>query len=282
MLPFWISLIFAVSLCWSTYSFAIKLDTPPLMHSNVYESNLYTTSLYLVSEKLDGVRAYWNGEQLLTRQGYEIKAPDWYVESFPAVPLDGELWIGRGRFDELSGIVRTQQPSNQAWQNIRYVVFDLPAANQAFDERAKALQAMVEQADIPWLSMVEQRSFEDEASLNLYFDQVVASGGEGLMLHRRNAIYSAARVNSLLKYKPNFDDEAIVIAHIEGKGKYTGMMGSVLVEMADGRRFKIGSGFSDQNRENPPPLGATLTFEYSGLTSTGLPRFARFKRIRSE
>lgn len=282
MLPFWASVLLVLSLCWSTYVFAVKTDPPPLMHGAVYEASGQAVQLYLVSEKLDGVRAYWDGKQLLTRQGHVIHAPIWFIRNFPLTPLDGELWIDRGRFDEVSGIVRTQVASDERWINVQYLVFDLPSSKDQFESRYSQLTELIEQSGVAWLSVVEQQLFENEASLEGYFEQVVASGGEGLMLHRRNAVYTANRVNSLLKYKPNFDDEALVLAHIEGQGKYEGMLGSVLVEMADGRRFKIGSGFTDQERRDPPPVGSELTFEYSGLTSTGLPRFARFKRMRLE
>ena len=73
-------------------------------------------SLFLVSEKLDGVRAFWDGKILRTRNGNAINAPAWFVEHFPEHALDGELWIGRGQFDALFGAVRSQTPDDAEWR----------------------------------------------------------------------------------------------------------------------------------------------------------------------
>ena len=237
---------------------------------------------FLVSEKLDGVRGRWTGTMLLTRGGERIHAPAWFTEGWPRAALDGELWLGRGRFDETSGVVRTLVPDHDAWREMKFMVFDLPESAAPFAERVAAIRALLDEHKVPWLQAVEQFRVRDAAELDAHLERIVDAGGEGLMLHHENARYSAGRSDDLMKYKPFDDAEARVIAHLEGKGKYAGMTGSLLVERADGVRFRVGSGLSDAERANPPPIGSWITYRYNGLTSKGLPRFPRFLRVREE
>lgn len=236
---------------------------------------------YLVSEKLDGVRAYWDGRTLRTRRGQEIHAPAWFVAPLPSFPLDGELWLGRGLFEELVGIVRRQVPDDAPWHRVRYMVFELPQAPGTFRERAQALRDLASQLALPWLHAVEQVQFNDRLALEEHLGKVLRAGGEGLMLHRADAIYVTGRSDVLLKLKPWYDAEATVIGHEPGRGKYLGMLGALRVRTADGVEFRLGSGLPDADRRQPPPIGSAITFRYRDLTSRGLPRFATYYR-RSE
>ena len=235
---------------------------------------------YWVSEKLDGVRGRWDGEHLWTRGGHRINAPAWFTRGWPAVPMDGELWMGRGHFERTSAIVRTARPGDADWRDMRFMVFDLPAHPGAFEARLVALRRGVQAAGIAWLRAVPQVRVADARALEHRLDEVEARGGEGLMLHHRDSTYRNGRSEWLLKYKRHDDAEARVVAHLPGKGKYEGMTGSLLVERADGVRFRLGSGLSDAQRAEPPPLGAWVTYRHDGFTSKGLPRFARFLRVR--
>lgn len=255
-------------------------DKPTLLLAKVYHPGI-ELSHYLVSEKLDGVRGYWDGKQLISRQGNRFAAPAWFTEGFPEAPLDGELWIGRNRFEEVSGIVRRKTP-HQNWRRVRFMVFDLPGSNRPFGERYRALRKQVAESESAYLKAVEQRRISDHPTLMAELDQVVKLGGEGLMLHRIDSLYRGGRSDDLLKVKPFADAEARVIAHLPGKGKYTGMMGSLLVETPEGTRFRIGSGFSDRQRRSPPPIGSTITYRYRSVTRKAVPRFASFLRIREE
>lgn len=253
--------------------------TPALMLANVYggEADL---DAYWVSEKLDGVRAYWDGHRLLSRNGNRFITPAWFTEDFPDQPLDGELWMGRGTFATLSGAVRRHEPDPEQWRDIRFMVFDLPHAPGVFNQRLARLQALFRQLDSPYLVLVEQFKVADQDALMARLRQVVAAGGEGLMLHRGDAPYHGYRSNDLLKLKPYRDAEARVVAYLPGKGKYQGMMGALLVQGPDGRQFRIGTGFSDAERTRPPAIGSVITYQYWGRTRTDLPRFPSYLRVR--
>jgi len=235
---------------------------------------------YWVSEKYDGVRAHWDGQQLRFRSGNRVPAPPWFVAALPAQPLDGELWLGRGGFDRLSGIVRREVADDAEWRQVRYMIFELPEAAGSFTERIEQIRTLVSTAKVPWLQAVEQFRLPDAKALQQRLDAVVRGGGEGLMLHRADAPYATGRSAVLLKLTPWLDAEARVIAHLPGKGKYTGMLGAVRVEMPDGKRFSLGSGFTDAQRRSPPPLGGLVTYRYRELTRNGIPRFPRFLRVR--
>ena len=258
-----------------------EAEAPSLLLANVYREGV-DLDRYWVSEKLDGVRAYWDGERLLSRKGNRINAPPWFVEHYPRVPLDGELWMGRGAFERLSGAVRRQVPDDAQWRGIRFMVFDLPSSPGTFDRRLQRLREMFETIASPYLALVEQFRVADRAELMETLDRVVAGGGEGLMLHRGSSLYTAGRGDDLLKLKAHEDAEAVVVGHLPGKGRLTGMLGALLVETPEGLRFRLGTGFSDEERRNPPPLGATVTYKYYGRTRNGVPRFASFLRIRDE
>jgi DNA ligase 1 len=238
-------------------------------------------SLYLVSEKLDGVRALWDGKSLKFRSGQTIAAPAWFIAKLPTTPLDGELWLARGKFDGLSGIVRKLQAVDAEWQRVQYMVFELPAGDGAFAQRSQKLQALVKQTNWPQLLWIEQFKIADEKALQAKLKQTTAQGGEGLMLHLASAPVMQGRSSVLLKLKPVSDAEGIV-SHIPGKGKFAGMLGALQIKTEDGQTVKIGTGFSDEQRKNPPAVGSTITYTYRDKTPSGKPRFASFLRVRTD
>lgn len=266
-------------LFWSFAIAATAANELPLLLAERYQGGV-DVSHYWVSEKLDGVRAHWDGKQLRFRSGNVIQAPAWFTAALPAHPLDGELWLGRGTFERLSGIVRRDTPDDAEWCKIRYMVFELPGAHGTFTERLKQLQSLIAAARAPWLQAVEQFRLADAGALKRRQAEVVRAGGEGLMLHRTDALYETGRSAALLKVTPWLDAEARVVAHLPGKGKFVGMLGALQVEMPDGRRFALGTGFTDAQRHSPPPVGTQITYRYRELTRQGIPRFARFLRVR--
>jgi len=254
--------------------------TPGLLLAKIYHSDIKLQG-YWVSEKLDGVRAYWDGTHLISRQGHIFFAPDWFIKDLPETTLDGELWLARGTFEQLSGLVRRQSANILNWKEIKFMVFDLPDSPAPFDTRLKQLEQIINRIDQPHIKQIKQFKVSTHQALMKKLEDIVSQGGEGLMLHSGASLYQRGRHDDLLKLKKYFDAEAIVIKHYPGKGKYQGMLGSLLVETADKIRFKIGTGFSDQQRKKPPAIGSTITYKYFGLTNNGLPRFASFLRIRT-
>ncbi|MHB0983533.1 MAG: DNA ligase [Thiobacillus sp.] len=276
----------ALALAWAAWlPHPAWSDAPPpapaMLLAEVYAADLDVTQ-YWVSEKFDGVRAQWDGRSLRFRGGGTVPAPGWFTAGFPAQPLDGELWIGRDRFDALSGTVRKTEAVDAEWRQIRYLVFELPGAAGDFSARIRQMQTIVELAAVPWLQAVEQTRVADRAALMQRLDAVMRAGGEGLMLHRADAPYLTGRSDALLKLKPWQDAEAIVVGHTPGKGKYQGMTGALQMAMPDGRRFRLGSGLSDALRRQPPPIGTRITYRYQHLTKNGLPRFPRYLRVRED
>lgn len=235
---------------------------------------------YWVSEKYDGVRGYWDGHQLLTRGGNPINAPSWFTNNWPTRAMDGELWAGYGNFSQASAIIRSAQPNDSSWQRISYRVFDLPDHKGTFDQRVPLIQQRVKAINQPWVIAIKQFHVASKEALFRQLNEVVAKGGEGLVLHRGDTLYRAGRGVGLLKLKPYQDAEAIVIGLNPGNGRLEGKMGSLRVRTQNQRVFSIGTGFTDAERANPPPIGSWITFRFNGRTATGLPRFARFLRRR--
>jgi DNA ligase-1 len=256
-------------------------ESPPVMLANVYQQGVDLAD-YWVSEKYDGVRAYWDGATLLTRAGNPIHPPAWFTTGWPQTPLDGELWVGRGQFEEASATVRDAEPDDAAWRKVHFMVFDLPASPGVFNDRLAALRAVVGKLSLPWVVPVAQFKVADQAALNRELQKVVAASGEGLMLHRGSSLYRAERTDDLLKLKPYLDAEARVTGYLPGKGKYRGMMGALEVRRPDGLQFRLGTGFTDEQRRHPPPIGSWVTYGYRSLTGKGVPRFARFMRVRDD
>lgn len=259
--------------------FPQKSSKPDIQLASRYTADVLIKQ-YLVSEKLDGVRARWTGKQLITRGGFIISAPQWFIRDFPSQILDGELWIARNRFDEVSAIVRRKSIDHEKWQLITFNVFDLPLSSQPFALRYSALKQLIDDKSSRYITVIRQKSLETNLQLNQWLDTLEAQKGEGLMLHHKEALYEHKRSKYLLKLKKVYDAEATIIAHIEGKGKFKGMLGAMLMEKDNGVQFKLGSGFSDELRRNPPPIGAVVTYQYYGLTKKGKPRFASFLRLR--
>ncbi len=273
--------------CWPLlWCWPLVAATKPDLLLAQWDDGQVDVQQYWVSEKLDGVRAYWDGKILRTRGGEVIHAPTWFLADLPQVALDGELWIGREQFANTLSIVSKLQPIDSEWQQVRYSIFELPNAPGTFTERITAMQALFEQAKAQrpvccW-QVIPQFRLKNRSELLAKLQELNALGAEGLMLHQQDALYKTGRSSDLLKLKTYQDTEAEVIGYRPGKGKYQGMVGALVVKMPDGKTFAIGSGLTDALRQNPPPIGAQVTYRYNGFTKKGLPRFARFLRVRTD
>lgn len=257
----------------------LAVTKPDLLLAQDYQDNIDVRQ-YWVSEKLDGVRAYWDGKQLISRGGNIIQAPAWFTADFPPRPLDGELWLARQQFAQILSTVSKQQPVNSEWQQLAYYIFELPQAEGTFTERIRMMQLLVQQQNSPFLQVVPQFRVADRATLLATLTQLEQAGAEGLMLHHQDAHYKTGRSADLLKLKTYQDAEATVIGYRPGRGKYQGMVGALIVRTPEGLEFAIGSGLTDALRQTPPAIGSEITYRYNGYTSNGIPRFARFLRER--
>jgi DNA ligase-1 len=268
-----------ILLCMIFFTPLLHATPPPIQLATKYHQDIIVNH-YWVSEKLDGVRAYWNGEHLISRQGNVFPAPKWFTKGFPNIALDGELWIVRGAFEQVSGIVRTQKGGEQDWKQISFMIFDLPSSLATFTQRLTIMKKLVSNSPSPYLKMINQQKFTSHQALQIELDKVIEGGGEGLMLHHINAYYQVKRNQDLMKLKRYDDAEAVVLGYTAGKGKHKGRMGALLVKNAQGVSFKIGTGFTDAERDNPPAIGTTITYRYIGFTKNGVPRFTSYLRPR--
>jgi len=234
-----------------------------------------------MSEKYDGLRGYWDGRKLWSRNGNLIHAPDYFLAELPRnIALDGELWIGYGKFEETVSIVRSEKPDDR-WKRVHFMVFDAPQAKGTFEQRMQFLRATLPEGN-QFVRVVAQERCNGVTQLRAERDRVRRLGGEGLMLRQPESIYEAARSATLLKVKPYDDAEATVIAHEPGQGKYRGKLGALRVRTDEGKEFSVGSGFTDAQRESPPAVGTVITYRFRGSTAEGLPRFPSFLRIRRD
>jgi predicted DNA-binding WGR domain protein len=234
-----------------------------------------------MSEKLDGVRCYWNGKTLKSRNGNEYMAPDFFTMGFPTtVSLDGELWTGRKKFSECVSIVRRSDSKHDfnEWKRVIYVLFDAPSLGGRFETRLKYLKGLTKTLNSPYLRAHEHVQCQGREHMEQELKRVEELGGEGLMLREPGSNYDNFRSYSLLKVKTFFDAEAVVIGHEEGKGRNEGVMGALRVRGDNGVEFKVGSGFTDAERKRPPKVGTKITYKYQELTKDGKPRFPTYLR----
>jgi DNA ligase 1 len=253
---------------------------PGLLLANAW-NNTFDVSGWWMSEKLDGVRAYWDGKTFYSRLGNQFLAPDWFTASLPDVPLDGELWGGRKQFQKTMGIVRRQDRSDH-WKFVSFLVFDAPKMNAHFEERLAFVQNILQVRPSAYARPLEHTRCRGLDHLHAELARIEALGGEGLMMREPGSKYDVGRSSSLLKVKTFVDAEARVIDHLPGTGRHRGRTGALLVELPNGKQFSVGTGLSDQERETPPSVGSIITFRYQELTDGGVPRFPSFVRVRAD
>jgi DNA ligase-1 len=261
---------------------------PPVLLAHSWKNDIDLKGWWM-SEKLDGVRAWWTGKKFLSRLGNTFEAPDWFVEDFPKHTLDGELWMGRKMFQKTSGVVRRKDKSD-GWEDVRYLMFDSPGHGLSFEHRMKSLLELDKSHFVhfggslmmKYAKVHKHVKCKGLKHLTLALAKVEGLGGEGLMLREPGSLYEAGRSHTLLKVKTFHDAEATVTDYVAGKGRHRGRMGAVWVATEDGVEFKVGTGWSDKQRENPPAIGQSLTYRYQELTDDGKPRFPSFVRLHEE
>lgn len=255
-------------------------EGPPVLLAESWDT-LQDLTDWWMSEKLDGVRAYWDGKQFISRQGNLYHAPDWFIKGLPAIPLDGELWIDRKAFQRTVSIVRRQDKSEH-WKEVRFVIFDAPARQEPFEQRLAFLTNEFARLRLAYALAHPHERCTGNTHLRDELARVEALGGEGLMLRQPGSLYIAGRSTTLLKVKTFHDAEATVIGHQPGTGKHKGRLGALLVQRPDGTQFAVGTGFTDAERKQPPAIGSVITFRFQELTDKGVPRFPSYVGVRTD
>ncbi len=277
-----IRIIFAVLLL---LNFAFSLD---LLRLSEYKDQ--NVSGWLASEKLDGVRAYWDGENLLSRQGKKLNAPLSFTKNFPKFALDGELYAKELKFEEIQATVMDKLPDEKAWQRLKFHIFDVPEASGGLLNRLEILAKFLKNEPNHNLIIIKQIKMRDNAQFLKFTEDIVAKGGEGAVVREPNVPYERKRSKNALKFKKFKDAECEVVSINKGSGKYANLIGSLTCKAIGGKDseakagtiFKIGSGLSDEQRTNPPKIGSIITYKFQNLTSYGKPRFPIFLRVRED
>ena len=226
------------------------------------------------SEKLDGIRALWNGKEFLSRGSAAGAAkvfsyvPQWFLDEMPkGVALDGEMWMGRGKFQEVSSISnlkpgrsRSKEQIDDLWKKVKYMIFDSPSIPGLYEERMGSIQDIINtacgsnpQCPLKWVKTVQIT--RGEKQLSKMFEKISSVGGEGLMLRAPKTPYIPKRTNLLLKIKIQEDAEGLVVGYTPGTGKYEGMVGSLdCILLENGKKteiaFNVGTGLTDEMRKN--------------------------------
>lgn len=269
-----------IALILTLFVLCLNANALELMKLNNYKDQ--DIKGWLVSEKLDGIRAYWDGKQLLSRTARVINAPKEFLDQLPKFALDGELWTKRGEFEFVQSIVMDSVANEEQWRHITYQIFDAPTQNGGLQERLKKVELYIQNNSPKQLAIVKQHTISSKDELDKLLDSLSKDGAEGLVIREPNMPYTGGRSNYNLKYKKFFDDECEVIGYVNGKGKLDGLMGAIKCKLRDGRVIKIGSGFSSEQRANPPKIGEMITYKFQGFTANNIPRFATFLRVRKD
>jgi DNA ligase-1 len=267
-------------LCWLIPASSVQSASEEMMLPEVYAEGDDIAG-WLYSEKLDGVRGYWDGEKLWSKNGKLFQPPAAFVSGLPAFALEGEIWGGRGTFEKTLSIVLQEKP-HDGWLQLKFAIFDVPKVAGAFTLRLAEAEGWFAEHPSPYAFVIAQMPLRHGEHLQQELQRVLDLGGEGLIVRDPGAFYTAGRSARILKVKQFQDAEAVVVEHLPGQGRNLGRLGALLVELPNGTRFKIGTGFTDDQRDSPPPIGEIITFKYSGYYQSGIPRFPSFVRIRAD
>ncbi len=255
--------------------FLLLAGKPDLLLLKTYKDQ--NISGWVMSEKLDGIRAYWDGKNLISRGGKIIHAPTWFTEHYPPFEIDGELWTKRGDFENISSIVRDKTPGKE-WEKVKHYIFEVPHAQGGLFQRLKKAKPYAGKV----IRILKQIPIKDSTHLESLLKEIEEKGGEGLVVRDPNAPYISKRTSKALKVKTFQDTECEVIGYTKGKGKYKDVVGAIQCQLENGVQFKIGTGLSDKIRANPPKIGKMVTFKYQSFTKYGKPRFPVFLRLRGK
>lgn len=238
------------------------------------------TQNYLYSEKLDGVRAYWDGRALYTRGGKRLTPPSFFTQNFPPFEIEGELWSKRGDFENIVSIIKSGK-NIQKWSELKFYIFEVPNQSGGILQRLEVLSHYLSSHPAPFIQIIAQIQVSSTKELMDKLQEIQELGGEGIVVRDKNEPYYTGRNQKAMKLKPYLDSECKILSYNLGDGKFKNQVGSFLCQDKE-KTFKIGSGMSEDFRKNPPKIGTIITYKYFGFTQKGLPKFPTFLRIRKD
>ncbi len=262
---------------------------------------------YAVSEKFDGIRALWDGQNMFSKSGKILAIPRCFSEKLAILDLpkgdfvEGEIWIDYGAFEAISSVIRRKNPTCEDFSKVKYLIFNAHTAISHCEKReairgnqhCQKYDSVVDMAQnlakiVPFcdstnaqICVIRQVRVDSQKELSDFFNAVIAKGGEGVIVRDSRVAF---------KLKPQNDAECKIIDFSRGKGRIRGKIGAIICEslenknsgIAKGKIFRIGSGLSDEIRSNPPPIGTIITYKFSGISKNGIPKHTRFLRIYAE
>ena len=255
----------------------INLYSLELQKPKIYDKQKHEIKDWFMSEKLDGIRAYWDGKDLYTKNGNKIYAPSWFLEKFPKFELDGELWSKRDDFENIQNIVLDINPSSK-WKELTYNIFEVPNSKGDFEERLSIIKNYLNKNPNNYIKIIPQIICENQEHLESYLQELLNKKAEGIIIKNPNINYFAGRSEEVLKVKKFEDMEGEIIGHNYKDNKFK----SLKVKIENNVIFNLGGGFSDNERLNPPKTGDIVTFKYYGFTKNAKPKFASFLRVRKK
>ena len=258
---------------------SVSAQKPDLFLLKTYNENVDIIG-WVMSEKLDGVRGFWNGKKLISRGGNVFNPPKWWLKGFPSFAIDGELWTKQNDFENIVSIVRSQK--NKGWGEINFMIFEVPNQQGGLLKRISILDNYLDKNPSQYIKIIKQIPIKNKLQLESFLEKITAKKGEGVVVRNPKTPYKTGRLSSALKVKKYFDAECVVRQILLGKGKYHNKMGSILCILQSGKKVKIGTGFTDKERDNPPKIGTKVTFKYYGLTKKGKFKYPVFLRIRQK
>ncbi len=256
----------------------IYLNSQELQKAKNYDNSKHTITNWYMSEKLDGIRAYWNGKELLSKNGNKIYTPNWFIKDFPPFELDGELWTKRNDFENIQNIVLDENPTIK-WEGITYNIFEVPNTNGDFNKRLEKIKLWLDSNPNKYIKIIPQKICKNEIELDNFLKELLKQKAEGVIIKNPNLDYFVGRSDDILKVKNFYDDEGLVIGLNYSKDN---KFKSLKIKLNNGVVFNLGGGFSDIERKNPPKIGDIVTFKYYDLTKNNKPKFASYLRIRNK
>lgn len=262
-----------------TFLLAINIYALELQKPKVYDKNKHEINGWHMSEKLDGIRAYWDGKKLISKNGNKINAPKWFIKNFPKFELDGELWTKRNDFENIQNIVMDKKPSLQ-WKKITYNIFEAPNQKGNFDKRLVLIKKWQMKNRNDYIKIIKQVKCKNKKHLNEYLEKLVKKKAEGIILKNPKLKYFKGRSSNILKVKKFFDMEGKIIGFNYDENS---RLKSLILELKNGIRFNLGGGLNKKERINHQfNLGQNVTFKYYGFTKYSKPKFASFLRVREK